>query len=177
MDPDTERSTVAGLKQVTWPVSGVMFNALCEATTSTAYELTVIKEKEVGRKIGVCLFRRPSDDPYFANQWHSPGTTVRVGDTEEIALSRLLKNELGAGLKVSDLVFVDRMMVQKGDGPTKCARGQETALIFYAVWKGADPTGAMLADPDDFPSDIIGFHRLLIRRAVEKYKNDRAGLR
>ncbi|HVM73370.1 MAG TPA: hypothetical protein VMU13_00630 [Candidatus Paceibacterota bacterium] len=148
------------LAEVTWPMQLEVFNALLKAAPSVAIELVVLTE--TGQ---VVLLPRPEKD-LFAGKLHGPGTVLRGGEGEEDAIKRARK-ELGTDVRFSEPYFVDRIHVPMGDGPMECVRGQEVGLIFaLRLLGGTLPDGAVLADPENLPPNIIGFHRQIIPRGV-----------
>jgi hypothetical protein len=171
----TEQDVIDYLGSLEWPLTPKMFDAVLGIVPTFAFEVVIIVERKVGRKIvpHVLLLPRPESDPFFKGLVHGPGTVARRGDTEETALSRVLK-EVGGKGRVSSPKFVGNVHVPKGPLPNNCPRGQEIGGVYYAVWKRKRVLeDAVIADPKNLPDHVIGFHRTMIEMAVKRYKSDR----
>ena len=150
---------VALLRKVEWPVSRDVFDGLLGAVPTVAIEVVILSPD----KKRVVLIPREMDDPFFAGKVHSPGTIMRRGDTEATALDRAMR-EISA--EAAPPEFVGRFHVPMGSGPMDCSRGQEIGLLFVTCLRD-EPFGQITADVDDLPSNLVGFHGPMIRKAVE----------
>ncbi len=168
MTPNRQGFLVKLLAQLTWPLPPAIFDALLSIVPTVAIEVQVFMHTMEGPR--VLLLPRPENDPFFAGRVHGPGTVMRLGDTELSALTRAL-GELGGGLGPGDVRFVNRVHVPKGPLPYRCPRGQEIGLLFMGDWPQGTkiPEGVILADPDELPENIIGFHRELVEQAYQAW--------
>ena len=163
---------VSLLNRATWPLPPAIFDATLGIIPTVAFELVVISQVNAGRghtEPRVLLLPRPENDPFFKGMVHSPGTVMRLGDTVESALKRVMSQEVDDSVGLAWFVGVTH--VPKGPLPDGCPRGQEVGLVYFARWKGgALPKGAMWGDPNNLPSNIIGYHRPIIAMAMKRYE-------
>lgn len=81
----------------------------------------VIPIKKVENKIFVGLLKRPSDDLWWPDAWHLPGTIFRSTDTLKTAQWRLINEEIKA--KEGKINYVNFLVHQS-------ERGTELILIY-----------------------------------------------
>lgn len=164
MDRDLEKQTIAGLHEVVWPVSPALFDALLGAVPTVAIEVVPVTQRGE-----VVLLPRPDNDPFFAGKVHTPGSIMRLGDTEEMALARAMR-EIGTNIETSIPVFINRMHVPKGNGPMQCKRGQEIGLLFGVRLFGPIPSNLMIADPYNLPDNILDYQRPMVAKVMEWWR-------
>jgi len=81
-----------------------LFNAIAGLTVGIALDCVILRKNPQTQKLEIYLTQRGPDEAY-ANQWHCPGTFMRPGENEKMALDRLGKNELQA--VVHSFLFCD----------------------------------------------------------------------
>lgn len=77
----------------TYPKGRALFEALARVTVTVAIEAVILRFNERG-VVAVLLTKRGPDEVY-PNQWHCPGSVMRVGETVRMVLRRIAKKELG----------------------------------------------------------------------------------
>jgi ADP-ribose pyrophosphatase YjhB (NUDIX family) len=81
----------------------------------------VIPVKKVDDKISVGLLKRPSDDRWWPNAWHLPGTIFRATDSLRSAQDRLINEEIKAN--AGRVAYVNFLVHQS-------ERGTELILVY-----------------------------------------------
>lgn len=150
------------LSEKGFPVSSEIFDAWCGACVTTSIELAVLKRDEKsGGQPKVLMIHR--EDKFF-HGWHIPGTIILPGDTEESAMMRLIKKEVGA--RVTPPRFADRSHVAKGDGPYQNKRGQEVAILYTCFLIGEYSGNGLFFLLHTPPEDTLGHHKILLEKAA-----------
>ena len=80
-----------GLIDPTAPYGKDLFEALARLTITVTPELVILRAAEDGSK-EVLLRQRGSEEAY-ANQWHSPGSAIRPGESLKKVMDRLVTHE------------------------------------------------------------------------------------
>lgn len=167
------------LQRANWPLKPHVFDAALGLIPTVAFELVVFRgitaDDYMDNVTGpeVLLLPRPEKDPFFAGLVHGPGTVMRRGDTEASALCRAMR-EFGGPESVTTPIFAGISHVPMGPLPNRCPRGQEIGLVYYCWMKEGvpSPKGAVFANVNRLPDNIIGFHRFIVAMAIEKYRHD-----
>lgn len=119
--------------------------------------------------VQVLMIKRPADDKFWANLWHTPGSVVRPDDGDGAftgTFARIHRDELAS--------------VPLADGPhyvhselRTSNRGVENARIFYVEVVGEPPVGTFY-DIDHLPDDMITSQRGFINLAAQQFQLDKA---
>jgi hypothetical protein len=112
----------------------------------------------------VLLTKRSSDDAYYPNMLHPPGTVLRSTDKSiQSAIERLKKTELAGVTFKGELVFVNFVF-------ENIARGKELSLIFLTELLDV-PSDYQLYMTDQLPLDLIQTDYTRIKSALERINN------
>lgn len=117
----------------------------------------------------VLLLERSADDPYWPNQFHTPGTVLRPTDQEHNysdAFQRIFKDELKLNVTLNP-VFVTTIF-------HRVARGSELALIFYLEITTESPKGTFYKS-DSLPANIVSTQVGFIDKCIESYNRHNKG--
>lgn len=152
-----------------------VFNSIAELVATPTIDVAPLRERD-GR-LEVFMLPRPDDDPYWAGQWHMPGTVLRSTDNE---------GDFSSGF--------ERLFAKKGEGEGKIVpvtepkhigtkfwnveRGRELDHMHYVV---VETTGDDVDLPgvffpvDELPDNTIEHHKVMIGEIVEAYRRDTQG--
>lgn len=138
-----------------------VFNEILGTVPGTALEVVPLYVDKNG-DINVFLTKRNSDDPYWPNLWHSPGTMVLNKDEsdhddfskpwERLKKREFMRESLSAPVPVS-VKFL------------KTKRGMETSYIHF-VLVPEDLKGGKYFSVDKLPKDLVDHHTKIIREAA-----------
>jgi len=126
--------------------------------------LEVVPLRSMNGVTQVLLVRRDSNDPFWPNMQHTPGTVLRPSDKKgslEDAMRRVLDGELGYSGE-NKPVFVNMRF-------SKSSRGSEFAAVHYLEITEEINSGEWF-DADNLPVDLIQIQQDLIKMAVEFFK-------
>jgi hypothetical protein len=144
-----------------------VFSEVLKTIPTVALEVVPIYEDENG-ELKVFLTKRSSDDKFWPNMWHSPGTMVINIDANGTgnfghAWDRLKKNEfMDEGL--GDPVAVSQKLL-------KTKRGNEVSLIHY-INVPNDLKGGEYFSIDNLPDNLVNHHLIIIGEALDAYKKN-----
>jgi len=186
-----------------WPTSDVMFEALInyarlhpyhgipqkyfergpQAFPQASPELMVLRRQpdEYIGAIGwqILLHQRPDDpnDPW-PSMFHFPGTTLRIDDTMDDMMDRLLRGELGGAKLKPEIAF---QYVTTGDPEVEDKtryreRGSCLHSVYFAFVKpGTEFASGKFYYLDKLPKHTIEHHRGMIAEAEEHLANREMG--
>lgn len=154
-----------------------LFKEIGRLMSLSTVEVTPLRHN--ADSLEVLLTQRPESDPWWAGQWHLPGTVIIDSDLGEdhgpygyaTVLDRLYSGELGESVTVGESVLFDAHLRRGVRGP------EQTVFHWAPVDLAADyselPTGRFFdaTSVADNPPDgglIIG-HAESIRRATAHY--------
>lgn len=141
-----------------------IFEEVAVRSVLTAYELVIFRFRE--NKLQVLLLQRDSNDPWWPDEWHSPGIILTPEDASfEGAHKRLIDSELSGAIKITRPSFVDDLILD-----TK-KRGIENAHIVWSMVQEGDPEHGEFFDVGNLPSDLIDHHHPILEAAISNYKN------
>lgn len=112
-------------------------------------------------KIEVFLTRRSSDDPFYANLWHVPGTFLRLREQVWEAMMRVSRIELvGASITKYQCIMPNNNWREP--------RGHSVGLVYLCEMEGQPVRGEWFQvwPQDCLPSDFIQFQRDFIMPAL-----------
>lgn len=136
-----------------------IFQEVARLTPTPIMEIVPLRRSE-GRT-EVLLLRREQDDPVWPNALHTPGTAVRATDTEEVALDRILVDELESTASTQPR-FVDNVMHHSG-------RGMEAAQVYYVETQDV-PEGGAFYDVNNLPPELVQTQLDFIPQAIQQYE-------
>ncbi|MBI3305162.1 hypothetical protein HYZ80_02480 [Candidatus Parcubacteria bacterium] len=148
---------LCGKLEHTQPWTLELFEALARCVVCAAYEVVCFQY----RPEGWCVFlaRRATNDIYWPNEWHSPGTILRATDkTLTDALKRLMEREL-APATISKPIFTQLEL-------NRIRRGTELRLIHIAYVIGMPNHGQFFPVDKPLPEPLMDHHRSLIEIAL-----------
>lgn len=157
MDQENLNAIASGLKKLPQGyIPEPIFNEVARIAALTAIEFVPLRKNN--NSIEVLLLRRASDDPFWPNMLHTPGTVLRASDMSfEGAYSRLFKDELNS-LPQPVKFFGNEVLLNN--------RGR--AIIFKNI---IDVTGVSTSgefyDIKTLPEDILVEHKVMIKEAVD----------
>lgn len=130
------------------------FETLPQLVAQASYELLVIEEREDGEHI--YLAQRPAHDPYWAGEWHFPGTTMYPGDSFERMLNRLLNNELGGQIDPEriEIEFVHLT------SPEERARGGGMHIVCSVIYGEGELDIDAIRETSDVPVGFFPINQL-----------------
>ncbi len=149
------------LSEKGFPVPPEIFDAWCGACITVPIELAVLRVNKDTGKPEVLMVHR--EDKFF-HGWHCPGTVILPGDTEESAVARLLKKEVGATVTIPQ--FVDRCHVSKGDEPYQNPRGQEVGNLFACFLVGEYYGRGSFFPLQNPPKYTLDHHKRILERVA-----------
>lgn len=139
-----------------------IFNEITRIFVSSIVEIVPLKKKNGVTQ--VLLVRRESDDPFWPNMWHTPGTVLRATDRKgdlNDAFQRILNSELGCTEEITP-IFVDIRFSQS-------TRGSEFSAIYYINMVGKTKNGEWF-DASSLPQDLVKSQGELIKKAVDGFE-------
>jgi hypothetical protein len=140
-----------------------IFSQVARLCVMPILELVPLRRNHAGQ-LEILLFKRPGNDPHWANGLHTPGTVIRatdVGHELDAALIRLYDEDLTFRPKVEP-IFVGTMFY-------KAARGSEFSTISYIDLSGMETPAGTWHLYDQLPGDAIPIQRDFIARAVQMF--------
>lgn len=164
MSPEEEKQLVSLLEKLEpgfYPEP--VFQMFSRLTVSPIVELVPFRETAGGPEI--LLIQRPTDDPVWPGELHTPGTGVRPTDVSvEDCLKRISADELNGVQfdveKTYDLIH-------------HSGRGMEVAQIFYAVLT-EDPGVGKFYPIEQLPENIIESQMDFIPIATKNFLADKS---
>lgn len=136
-----------------WPLPKEVFHALTPKIITVPIELAVFNED---RK--VLMLPRPDNDTEFTpGGLHLPGTAVQCGETIEMAMKRLLSNEVVSSVEVPNALGY--MEIGPNLAPTRPA----LSLLFATRLCGPYTSTGEFFDPEDLPDNTLHHHIVLTR--------------
>lgn len=137
-----------------------IFHAIMRLVVASIIEIVPLRT--TNSKTEVLLYERPSDDPAWPRQLHTPGTVLRPTDSSiQQAIERVLHDEL-AGTEVSAPVFAGNLLHRQ-------ARGTEAAQIFWVEVQGEAKNGQW-HDIQNLPAAFIKTQQDFLPIAVKHYQ-------
>jgi hypothetical protein len=120
----------------------------------------IIPYKIVDGKVKVYMIRRPTNDPFYPNQLHTPGTMCNGNDkTIEDAVQRVMNEEISE--------FTTDRPEEIDTLYRSTPRGVEGAFIFSTrVIDGGNPENWY--DAENLPKDTIEHHQEMIKIVLPK---------
>lgn len=106
---------------------------------SLSSELAILRRSEKGAEI--YLIQRPSNDPFYSNQWHGPGCMLKTNQTVAEGVQEVMERELGLVLPgvVNPGKYFEWLT---GNGPGQCPRGH-TVCFYHYVWVNSYQAGKL----------------------------------
>lgn len=142
------------------PFGDELFRAISRLSIGVPLEAVVFRRKK--NEIYVLLVRRAKDDPAYPGAWHVPGTFLRPSETQDTAIKRLGKKELGCELKISRQVGWDDNLYEN--------RGHCIHLIFLVKIRESIKNGRWFP-VKKLPPEILDHHKnVVIPKALKTYK-------
>lgn len=146
-----------------------LFYAIAEKTVTSTVEMMVLRSND--GIVEILLTQRPSDDLYWPNAWHIPGTVLLSTDSEgsyESAFSRIFDGELDG--KVTLLSEPSRVITKFWDNK----RGRELDQVFFVDVLVSDvgsedgefypidslPDGLLEMYSHIFPDGLVAYRKL-----------------
>lgn len=127
--------------------------------------LELVPYRFVDERIEILLLERPSDDRFWPNLLHTPGTVIRATDLDErnhglqMAFERLVRDEL-AGLQLGPPTFVASLLHES-------KRGVEQAQVYCAELLEEPKVGKLFA-VQELPTNLIAGQHDFIEKVVEQ---------
>ena len=138
-----------------------LFVSIARLAVLTAIEFIPLRRTTDGT-IQVLLFERPDTDPVWPGMLHTPGTVVRPSDaTLEDSFKRLFKDELGNQQAYTPL-FIGTDLIHHKRGSTVTL--EHLLQVDQVLGEGT------FYDVDTIPDHFIPQQRLMVQRAVERFK-------
>ena len=136
-----------------------IFNEVARIAALTAIEFVPLRK--ANDSIEVLLFRRASDDPFWPNMLHTPGTILRSEDISfEDAYSRLFNDELHS--QPLPVEFFGNEVILNNRGRT---------IIFKHLVDVTDvSTSGEFYSTQYLPDDLLPEHKEMINEAVGIFK-------
>jgi len=136
-----------------------IFNEVARIAALTAIEFVPLRKNN--DSVEVLLFRRASDDPFWPNMLHTPGTILRAGDISfEDAYSRLFNDELHS--QPLPVKFFGNEVILNNRGRT---------IIFKHFVDVTDvSTSGEFYNTQYLPDDLLPEHKEMINEAVGLFK-------
>jgi len=139
-----------------------LFVSIAHLAVLTAIEFIPLRKTPDGT-IQVLLFQRPATDPIWPSMLHTPGTIVRPSDaTLDDGFRRLYKDELSNITAVTPIFTGFNLVHYK--------RGSAVTLE-HIVLLDQEPAGGTFYDVDNLPTTFIEEQRVMVQRAVTKFKS------
>lgn len=145
-----------------------LFAEISRIATLPTYEIIPLRRNPETGRVEILLTQRPSDDLWWPDMWHNPGSVLlasdELADTHDFGgpEARVFEGELaGAITVVSGPHFIDieRRSVQ---------RGHEIAVITWAEVSG-EPTVGKYYDVDNLPENIMQHQLPSFKAAVAAF--------
>jgi ADP-ribose pyrophosphatase YjhB (NUDIX family) len=144
------------------PYGTDLFNGLARLTVTLAIEAVCLRFNPINREYEVYLTQRSLDESAYPDEWHCPGSTFRVGETEEDVFDRLSIREFGSNL-------LSKVFVAKFNN-TKEARGHFFSLIYLCNLQNDNSFMGRWFPVNWLPKKIIDHHRdVIIPMAVKAF--------
>lgn len=122
----------------------------------------IIPYRVIDGKVKVYMTRRPTNDRYYPNQLHTPGTMCNGNDKAlESAIQRVREGEIPKFItgKPEEVTVIYR----------STPRGVEAAFVYSAeVFEGGNPEDWF--DAENLPEDTIEHHKEMIQISLKKIK-------
>lgn len=142
-----------------------IYTEMARLNALTAYEHVTFREDDEGG-LQVLLSQRGPNDPWWPNEWHSPGVMVTSTDSSfEDVHQRLVETELGENMNASDPCCVTSL-------PLDTARGKEIAYISWSFVSDGEPMKGQFFDIDNLPNDLIGHHYPILEAAIGDFNKN-----
>ena len=142
------------------PFGTELFNAILRVSVGVAIEVVSIRRNTETNELEVLLVWRDETTPAYKNTWHCPGTFLRPAESEDKAIERLAKNELGCQARIVKKVGWD-------DNPHE-ERGHCIHPIFLVELTG-ESRGKWFS-VNNLPPETVEHHRqVIIPMAVEAF--------
>lgn len=163
------------LAKIDWeskrPFSVETFHAWCAASITTPVELFVLRRRQV--KWELLLLRRDDNDPFFAGEWHVPGTIMLKGESPDTALRRLRDREVGE--TVTEPVLLETVDIPMGTGHGDNPRGQEVTRLYLSYWNGkGKPRHGKFFPLGRLPYNMVGHHFVHHLAVLDRYIADQS---
>lgn len=150
---DEYRQLAELMRRVTFPVPQEVFLAWEGSFYNCASELAVVTYDRQ-----VLLIQRPDDDPFYAGQWHLPGSIILPGSNRLDTLKKVIANELGIAIGTPE--YLDFFEFSKTERP----RGQGFCFL-HRVFVWHEQANLLSQKPksrffsiDDLPKGVIKHH-------------------
>ena len=150
---DDKKSAAEALAKIdpAKPLGTELFNAILRASVGVAIEVVSVR-RNAKNGLEVLLAWRDETAPAYKNTWHCPGTFLRPAESEDEAIERLAKNELGCQVRIVKKVSWD-------DNPHE-ERGHCIHLIFLVELIG-ESRGKWFPI-NNLPPETVEHHRQVI---------------
>ncbi len=151
------------LGKMEWPLPKEVFHALVPKIITVPIELAVFNKNGF-----VLMLPRPEDDIEFTpGTLHMPGTVVRLGETIEHAMERLLSGEVVS--TVSPPRELGYLQIGQDLAPTRPA----LSLLFATRLLGPHVGKGAFYDPVNLPDQTMTHHRVLISNIMSRVRDVR----
>lgn len=165
LNPLKQKSLIALLQEMTpgETIPNSLYNEFARLFRFPALEVIIYKKNKTTNSIEILLGQRPADDPFFANQWHSPGTMLRFSDNKlEHGFKRIL-NEIGITKFKSNPKLVGLL-------PHTDPRGPSIHLTFIAEINQSPKNNTQYYPVNKLPKNLTPSQKELIRISLPFFK-------
>jgi hypothetical protein len=141
-----------------------IFKEVARITVTSVIELVPLHRGKTG--LEVLMTRRPVDDVFWPNQWHTPGTILRATDTGltlASAFNRLFTEELQDTTRVGKPTFIDTLFCTN-------VRGTTLALVHWVELSANAPHVGQYFPITQLPNDRVQGQEILIEMAVKHFQ-------
>lgn len=152
-----------------------LYNTFAPKCAFTAIETVFLKRDNRGH-VNVLLTKRPPNDAYYPNQWHSPGTMLRGADVPKETKTNPDVPKFDGYKEAFDRLVEGELKLQFRGEPKQVKsflhftpRGPENALIFLCELDGEPKVGRFF-DIMELPPDLIEHHHRIIYTAVKAFE-------
>lgn len=118
--------------------------------------------KNMDGEIKILLLKRSSDDPFWPNKLHTPGTIVRVNDLSLNDAFDRIKNEIGTTTTNPPTFFQNYYRASE--------RSKEAAMCYWIELNEHEKTNGEWYRSNNLPPDIVRNQIALIQKAMELFK-------
>jgi hypothetical protein len=159
MSDDKILAIAQGLKDIPRGyLPGPIFDEIARLATLTAVEFIPLRKN--GSSTEVLLIKRSSDDIFWPDALHTPGTILRATDASfEDAYIRLFTDELQCNQ--IPVTFIGNELILNNRG--------RTVLFKYIVDVTGILTSGTFYNVNSLPQNILPEHALMIQQAVKQF--------
>lgn len=151
-----------------------LFESIFNIVPQPCVEAVIVDNIENPREL--LITRRSEKNVTYAGRWHCPGTYIRRGETNPIALRRCIKIELGIGIRkyrFSGVIYNDSYGCDAKEGSQKNEKRHTVGLVYLVELTGRPRTDVGYRWIDFNPGNILSTHRDFVRDALGWKKTKR----